>query len=164
MRETHLVVGRSGDLSERPTTVAYTMCFLFRRSQSPAHQRWNRVWTFDLWPDLTRPGQWTFLKSFIAGLCAIGMEYRIHVAGVPNYFVILLSSSSVSGRLKYAAYKLTRRMHITQDDVNIVLVIYQRNENEADYQIMCKKGSRSRLTWQNTPFVCCKQCYKKYSC
>jgi len=45
------------------------------------------------------------------------------MAGVPNYFVILISVSSVTGRLKFPAYKLKRKMPITQIDFNIVIVI-----------------------------------------
>jgi len=64
---------------------------------------------------------------------------------VPNYYIMLISSSSVSGRLKSAAYKLTKRIPITSINFNIVLVVYQRDKNEADCQIMYEKQSRSHL-------------------
>jgi len=79
--------------------------------------------------DPTKPGQWTFLQSFIDGL------YKNRNRGVPNsyYFVKLFRISSFSGRLKFAAQKLT------PIDFNILLVIYQRNKNEAEYQIMYER-------------------------
>jgi len=55
---------------------------------------------------------------------------------------MLISSSSFSGRLKFAAYKLTRKTPITPIDFNITLVIYRRHENKTDIQIMSEKQNR----------------------
>jgi len=61
-----------------------------RRPPCSVSLRWNRVWTFNPWPDSTRSGQWTFLKIYQAQ-ATWKLTRTLHAARVRDYMYMVWS-------------------------------------------------------------------------